>query len=163
LGSNLQNPIEQIRFALAALRDLPRSRFVASSPLYRSIPLGPVDQPDYVNAVAAVDTELPPHTLLRELHALERNQGRVRTGVRWGARTIDLDLLLYGDFECQSAELTLPHPGMCQRNFVLYPLSEIAPELRLPDGRALCSLLRDCAAEGLLRIETSLETRADRT
>lgn len=148
LGSNLNNPLAQIRSALAALDMIPATCCVAHSSLYRSKPLGSSDQPDYVNAVAALDTRLSAHDLLQELHALEAHHGRVRTE-RWGPRTLDLDLLLYGDQSYSSERLTVPHPGLPQRDFVLYPLHEIAPELDIPGAGSLRRLMEVCAPTGL--------------
>ncbi|HFC54224.1 MAG TPA: 2-amino-4-hydroxy-6-hydroxymethyldihydropteridine diphosphokinase [Gammaproteobacteria bacterium] len=141
LGSNLQDPVRQVRCALLALKQLPGTRVVASSSLYRSPPLGDKPQPDYINAVAALDTVLEPHRLLDELQALERRQGRRRGGERWGPRTLDLDLLLYGDLRINTRRLTVPHPGLVERAFVLYPLHEIAPDLHLGAAGPLADLV----------------------
>jgi len=132
LGSNLGDPQSQLRRALEALAEVPGSRLVRVSALYRSEPLGPPGQPDYLNAVAVLETTLRPLELLAALHAIEERQGRVRAE-RWGARTLDLDLLLYGDLALDSPALTLPHPEMINRSFVLQPLAEVAgEELHLP-------------------------------
>lgn len=155
LGSNLDEPLAQVRRALAALTTLPRSRRVAHSSLYRSRPLGPSGQADYINAVAAVDTELDPEELLAELQRLERAQGRRRDGERWGPRTLDLDILLFGDTVMSSPELVIPHPGLQEREFVLYPLQEIAPGLCLPDGSTLAEWVGRCPDNGLVRLEES--------
>ena len=127
LGGNLDQPAARIRQARAALALLPNTREAAFSRLYRSAPMGPADQPDYVNAVMALDTELEPIALLDHLQAIENAQGRVRLGERWGPRTLDLDLLLYGDLHLDDPRLTLPHPRMRERAFVLRPLADIAP------------------------------------
>ena len=148
LGSNLDDPVRQLQRAWAALAHVPQTQRVACSRCYRSAPLGPQDQPDYVNAVAAIDTELAPEALLDALQAIETAQGRVRLR-RWGPRTLDLDLLLYGHEVLATPRLTVPHPGLAERNFVLYPLAELAPDLVLPDGRTLAELLAQCAAAGL--------------
>lgn len=148
LGSNLDNPAEQLRRALTALVRLPQTRLAGCSRFYRSAPLGPQDQPDYVNAVAALDTELAPEALLDALQAIEAAQGRVRLR-RWGPRTLDLDLLLYGDDILATPRLTVPHPGLAERNFVLHPLAELAPDLVLPDGRRLAALLTQSDHAGL--------------
>ena len=150
LGANLQDPAAQVRRALEELGSISRSRLLDRSPLYRSPPLGPADQPDYVNAVAALETELDPLDLLAELRAIERRHGRQRDGSRWGARTLDLDLLLYGDRILDTPELTLPHPGLHERAFVLYPLFDVAPELQVP-GRGGVRELRQ--GLGDVRIE----------
>lgn len=141
IGSNLNDPVAQVRQAFRALAELPASRLIACSPLYRSAPVGgPPDQPDYVNAVAALDTALNPDKLLIALQAVESRQGRVRT-VRWGPRTLDLDVLLYGSLQRDDPRLTLPHPRLRERAFVLYPLYDIAPDLTLPGGDPLSELL----------------------
>ena len=150
LGSNLAEPEHQLKQALAALAGLPQSRLIATAPLYRSAPMGPQDQPDYLNTVAALDTGLEPLQLLDALQAIEQRQGRVRDGERWGARTLDLDLLLYGDRVIDTPRLQVPHPGLGQRNFVLYPLYDLAPQLRLPDGRSVEQLRRACSDEGIV-------------
>jgi 2-amino-4-hydroxy-6-hydroxymethyldihydropteridine diphosphokinase len=137
LGSNLDDPELQLRRAIEALRCIPESRLTAVSRLYRSKPMGPAEQPDYVNAVAMFDTCLEPLPLLDALQAIETAQGRVRSGERWGARTLDLDLLLYGAEVIALPRLQVPHPGLPLRNFVLQPLFDLAPELTLPDGVTL--------------------------
>ena len=148
LGSNLDNPAEQLRQAQTALARQPGIHLAACSRFYRSAPLGPQDQPDYVNAVAALDTELAPEALLDALQAVEAAQGRVRLR-RWGPRTLDLDILLYGDAVLATPRLSVPHPGLAERNFVLHPLAELAPDLVLPDGRTLAELLAQCDSAGL--------------
>ncbi len=149
LGSNLDDPQGQLRRAVEALRSLPESRLTAVSPFYRSRPMGPADQPDYVNAVAMLDTCLEPLALLDALQAIEQQQGRVRTGARWGPRTLDLDLLLYGTERIDHPRLSVPHPGMRERSFVLRPLADLAPELVLPDGTPLTEWLAACSEDGL--------------
>lgn len=153
LGSNLGDPAGQLRSALRALAALPETRLAARSSLYRSAPLGPVDQPDYVNGVAALETFLTPLALLERLNAIEAAQGRVRDGQRWGPRTLDLDLLLYGDERIDSPRLSLPHPGLGQRDFVLVPLYEIAPDLTLPWGEPLKERVAACGGGGLRLLE----------
>jgi 2-amino-4-hydroxy-6-hydroxymethyldihydropteridine diphosphokinase len=140
LGSNLEEPLRQIRRALGALAGLPETRLVKRSSLYRSKPVGPLGQPDYVNAVACVETSLSPHDLLSELQALETAQGRRRDGPRWGARTLDLDILLYGALRLDDERLTIPHPRMTERAFVLVPLREIAPALVVPGAGRVADL-----------------------
>lgn len=147
LGSNLDNPLNHIQQALVELAQLPQTRLLGQSRLYRSKALGPV-QPDYINAVALLDTQLAPLALLDQLQALEQAHRRVRLE-HWGPRTLDLDILLYGDQQIASERLTVPHPFMTQRSFVLYPLADISPALQLPDGRPLAELLRLCPADGL--------------
>jgi len=144
LGSNLNNPSEQLKKAgrqIAALAGI--ERFFMSS-LYQSAPLGPKNQPHYVNAVAEIDTSLSPDDLLAELMQIEALLGRVRSGERWSARIIDLDILLYGDKTINSARLTIPHPGLYERAFVLYPLHEIAPHIEIPGYGSLSQLLMTC-------------------
>ena len=132
LGANLEHPVAQVQQAAAALDELPGCRLVALSSLYRTAPVGvPGEQPDYINAVAAVDTELPPLAMLQALLALEQRFGRARHTVL-APRTLDLDLLLYGNTVLDTAELQLPHPRLHLRAFVLVPLAEIAPALSLP-------------------------------
>ena len=152
LGSNLAEPLAQLHGALAALAALPQSQLLGRSSFYASDPLGPADQPRYVNAVAALDSELTPLQLLDALQAIELNQGRERKAERWGPRTLDLDILLFGDLMLDEPRLRVPHYHMHARAFVLYPLAELAPDLRLPDGRALPALLAACPFEGLERL-----------
>jgi 2-amino-4-hydroxy-6-hydroxymethyldihydropteridine diphosphokinase len=149
VGSNLNDPLQQVNNAIALLHELKDTRFLAASRLYCSRPLGPADQPDYVNAVVAVDTHLPPLALLDELQALETRQGRARTGQRWGPRVIDLDLLLYGEQTIATARLIVPHPGLHQRSFVLYPLYDIDPGLNIPGQGPLAELVARCKADDL--------------
>ncbi|WP_136066867.1 2-amino-4-hydroxy-6-hydroxymethyldihydropteridine diphosphokinase [Modicisalibacter radicis] len=130
LGSNLDDPVRQVERARDELDDLPLTRRLACSPLYRSRPFGPQDQPDFVNAVASVTTRLSPLALLDQLQALEQRHRRVRQR-HWGPRTLDLDLLLFAGRHLASARLTLPHPGLLERAFVLIPLADIAPDLAL--------------------------------
>lgn len=131
LGSNLDNPAAQIERAFELLAAVPDTEFVARSSLYRSAPFGPVEQPDFVNAVAKMLTFLNATALLQHLQGIERAQGRVR-GARWGPRVLDLDLLVFSDQEIDESDLKVPHPGIAERNFVLLPLREIAPELVIP-------------------------------
>lgn len=149
LGGNLDDPAARLRAARAAIAVLPGVQELAFSSLYRSAPLGPSDQPDYVNAVMAVATTLAPLDLLDALQALEAACGRVRVGERWGPRTLDLDILLYGHEILASERLTVPHPGIGEREFVLYPLREIAPELEIPGLGPLAELARRCPRRGL--------------
>jgi len=153
LGSNLGDPARQVRIALAALASLPGTRLVASSALYRNPPMGPVDQPDFVNAVAGLLTTLSAEELLRALQAIEDAQGRLRGGPRWGPRMLDLDLLIYGDTRLESETLTLPHPGLAERPFVLIPLLEVAPGLRIPGGARIALLAATTDGGGLARLE----------
>jgi len=143
LGSNLGDPQQQVNQALLELAALPDCELLQHSQLYRSDPVGPQDQPDYINAVAKLRTRLQPEALLDQLQALERSHHRVR-GQHWGARTLDLDILLFGDLQIDSARLNVPHPYMNKRSFVLYPLQEIAPDLRLPNGNSINQLIAEC-------------------
>jgi 2-amino-4-hydroxy-6-hydroxymethyldihydropteridine diphosphokinase len=131
LGSNLDGPAGQLRRAFVELAELPYTQLIRHSPLYGSKPVGPPDQPDYVNAAAMLQTSLNAHSLLDELQAVEQRHGRERAD-RWGPRTLDLDLLLYGDERIDSPRLQVPHPQMHRRAFVLVPLHELAPDLELP-------------------------------
>lgn len=144
LGSNQGDPVQHVQTACTALRALPHSELISCSSLYRSAPMGPQDQPSYINAVLALDTELAPEALLNQLQAIEQEHGRVRKAERWGPRTLDLDILLYGDQVIRSERLQVPHYHMHARAFVLYPLAEIAPALQLPDGTSLDTLLQNC-------------------
>ena len=139
LGSNLHTPREQLKRALNALAQLPQTQLMAVSSFYRSKPLGPQDQPDYLNAAVEISTALSPLALLDELQRIENEQGRVRLR-RWGERTLDLDILLYGDEIIQTERLTVPHYDMHNREFVIIPLAEIAPNLILPNGQKLAEL-----------------------
>lgn len=157
LGSNLATPCEQLRAALAALAALPESRLAAVSAAYASDPLGPPDQPRYLNAVAALDTRLAPLQLLDALQAIELAQGRERKDERWGPRTLDLDILLFGDRLIDEPRLQVPHYHLHARPFVLYPLADVAPaDLQLPDGRTLAALLAHCPFSGLERQREAL-------
>lgn len=131
LGSNLDDPVRHVETALAELDRLPHTRVVRRSSLHRTAPVGYADQPDFINAVAELETDLPPERLLDELQALEARHGRVRS-FRNAPRTLDLDLLLYGDLILETERLTVPHPRMRERAFVLEPLREIAPDLEIP-------------------------------
>lgn len=152
LGANLNEPLQQLQHAVAALQQLPASRLLQVSSFYGSKPMGPADQPDYVNAVAEITTGLQPELLLQQLQAIEQQQGRMRKAERWGPRTLDLDILLFGNQIIQTADLTIPHYGMKQREFVLYPLAEIAPDLILPCGTVLKTLLHIIPLNGLQKI-----------
>jgi 2-amino-4-hydroxy-6-hydroxymethyldihydropteridine diphosphokinase len=150
LGSNLQEPVEQLRRALQALARISGCTLETHSRLYRSRPMGPQDQPAYVNAVAQLSTVLAPPDLLDRLQALELAQGRERSAQRWGPRTLDLDILLYGDRRIELPRLRVPHPGLASREFVLYPLLEIAgPDLTVPGLGRLGELVARCARNAL--------------
>jgi 2-amino-4-hydroxy-6-hydroxymethyldihydropteridine diphosphokinase len=153
LGSNLANPSQQIKTAYDAIMQLANVQAIALSSLYHSPPMGPQDQPDYVNAVMAVVTSLAPIDLLHCLQQIENTQGRVRKAERWGARTLDLDLLVYGDQIIDLPDLTVPHRGLAERAFVLYPLHEIAPQLLIPGKGDIAALLSGCPINGLRRLD----------
>lgn len=144
LGSNLDQPIAQIMKALRALDNLPNSFLLSYSSIYSSDPMGDVQQEPYVNAVAKLSTQYSPIELLDQLQAIEQSQARVRIE-RWGPRTIDLDLLLFDHTIMTSERLTIPHYGLKDRDFVVVPLLEIAPTLRLPDGTLLEDCMSNCA------------------
>jgi 2-amino-4-hydroxy-6-hydroxymethyldihydropteridine diphosphokinase len=153
IGSNLDNPVAQVRAAIDCLAHIPQTRLQQASPLYRNPPMGPADQPDYVNAVGAIDTALAPSILLSELQALEADAGRQRNGQRWGPRPLDLDILLYADLRQATPTLTIPHPGLPSRAFVLYPLADIAPGLDVPGHGPLASLLDGVDAATLALVD----------
>jgi len=146
LGSNLASPLTQVNAAIAALGTIPDSRIVAVSSFYRTPPLGPQDQPDYLNAVVALETTLAPEALLDHTQRIELDRGRVRKAERWGPRTLDLDIMLFGDETIATPRLTVPHYDMKNRGFMLWPLFEIAPALRFPDGETLASVLEHLGA-----------------
>ena len=153
LGANLDEPTAHVRRAFDDLAVLPESALTARSPLYRSAPLGPIDQPDYVNAVVALETRLLPLELLAALRRIETDHGRRRDGTRWGPRVLDLDLLLYGDLVLAGDELTLPHPGLHERAFVLYPLSDVAPALVIPGHGPIRRLRENLQHPAIERLE----------
>ncbi|HET7174888.1 MAG TPA: 2-amino-4-hydroxy-6-hydroxymethyldihydropteridine diphosphokinase [Gammaproteobacteria bacterium] len=132
IGSNLDGPAAHVTRAFDDLSRLPDTRVIARSPLYMSPPMGPQGQPDFINAVAALETGLGARVLMQALLGIESRHGRHRDGTRWGPRSLDLDLLLYGDTVSDAPELVLPHPGIHERAFVLYPLADIAPGLVIP-------------------------------
>lgn len=150
IGSNLSDPELQVRRALSELAGLPRTRLAACSALYRTAPVGPQDQPDFVNAVVRLETALDPVALLAALQGVERLHGRVRDGTRWGPRTLDLDILLYGGERIALPGLTIPHPEIASRAFVLVPLADVAPpDLQVPGRGALAELLAACPRGGI--------------
>ena len=152
LGSNQENPALHLQRAVDDMDSLPTMTVSGFSKLYRSVPLRgeavPVDQPDYFNAAVSVETDLSPDDLLTALQTIENSHGRVRS-VRWGPRTLDLDLLLYGDDIIETERLTVPHYQMHVRNFVLYPLLDLSTTLHLPDGRSISGLAEAAGKEGL--------------
>nr|WP_318379135.1 2-amino-4-hydroxy-6-hydroxymethyldihydropteridine diphosphokinase [uncultured Enterobacter sp.] len=146
IGSNLASPLEQVNAAITALGEIPHSQIVARSAFYRTPPLGPQDQPDYLNAAVALDTTLDAEALLDHTQRIELAQGRVRKAERWGPRTLDLDIMLFGDEVINTPRLTVPHYDMHNRGFMLWPLFEIAPEVLFPDGTPLACVLTQCGA-----------------
>lgn len=152
LGSNLKNPISQIQQAFEELKQLPGTCVMKQSSLYQSAPVGRLDQPDFINAVALIETYLAPHDLLNALLAIEQNHGRVRESLN-APRTLDLDILLYDDLQCHDEKLTLPHPRMLQRAFVLKPLMEIAPDCHIPSHGHIAPLLATCNGQHLKQIK----------
>lgn len=152
LGSNLDEPLSQIKEAIEQLKQIQSVDFISVSSFYSSAPMGPQDQPDYINAVAEVSTSLGAEQLLDELQEIENKQGRVRLQ-RWGARTLDLDILLYGEEVINTERLTVPHSGISERNFVLYPLSDLVdPDFKLPMLGEISELLKACPMTGIKRL-----------
>ena len=141
LGSNLQNPKAQLERAILQLKALANTTLIQHSSFYQTQPVGPQDQPDFINAVVKLNTTLSPQDLLTALQAIENKQQRVRTR-RWGARTLDLDILLYGDQTVNTPTLTIPHLHILDRDFVLIPLLEIAPDVKLPSGQYVKMIVR---------------------
>jgi len=153
LGSNLADPHAQVERALEALSDLPHTRLLRRSRLYRSAPWGRADQPEFVNAVAQVQTEFSARALLDALLAIERGAGRERGATRWGPRVLDLDILLYGDQLIDEPGLRVPHPHLHERAFVLLPLAEIAPDLSVPGRGRIAELARQIDPAGCRPLE----------
>jgi 2-amino-4-hydroxy-6-hydroxymethyldihydropteridine diphosphokinase len=151
-GSNLDGPERQVRAAVAEVGALSGTTLHVCSSLYRTAPLGPADQPAYINAVACFETTLAPHDLLDALNRLEAAHGRVRGGERWGARPLDIDILLYGERTIADARLTVPHAGLAAREFVLIPLCEIAPELDVPGLGRVRELAARFAPDSVIRL-----------
>ena len=150
IGSNLDDPLKHVKRAIAELQHLPKSRLLSSSRLYRSKPMGPANQPDYINAVVKLATELSPHALLDQLQTLEQQHQRVRDGQRWGPRTLDLDLLIYGNQLLNDERLVVPHAGLVERNFVLYPLRDVAEaQLEIPGQGVLQNIIKNVSDTGL--------------
>lgn len=152
LGSNLKTPEYQLSKAIAHTQALSDTVLCAASSVYRTAPVGVVEQPDFLNQVVAVDTKLSAVALLRSLLAIEDLMGRLRTQ-HWGPRVIDCDLLLYGDICVETDFLTLPHPHMTKRAFVLYPLAEIAPNLQLPSGQFVNVLCEAVSDQSIQKVE----------
>jgi 2-amino-4-hydroxy-6-hydroxymethyldihydropteridine diphosphokinase len=149
VGSNLDEPRRQVQSAFLRLAQVPGTRLVLTSGMYASKPFGPVVQPDFVNAAAAVLTQLTAKQMLEALRAIESDMGRPAHHERWGPRVIDLDLLAYARERSSDVQLMLPHPGIVERNFVLYPLAEITPDLEIPGLGRIAQLAGRVAPEGL--------------
>lgn len=160
LGSNLENPARQLQLAVTAISDWQHSTIAGISGVYSSAAVGPGEQANYLNAVLSLNTELSPAALLTELQSLENRQGRVRE-VRWGARTLDLDILLYDDLQVSTDTLEIPHPAMKERHFVVYPLAEITdPQSLLPCGTNIAALLTYCPRGDLTLTAITLQKSA---
>ena len=156
LGCNLGERLANLSSAVQALQDHPDCTNVVCSSVYETDPMGPQDQPDYLNAVVAMQTVLSSSALLSALQHIEHVHGRVRNGERWGPRTLDLDLLLYGDETIATPSLSVPHPGIAQRSFVLLPLAELAPRLVIPNKGPVSTLLSQCPQFGIRRLNSIL-------
>jgi len=165
IGSNLADPRMQVLGAMERIASVSNARLVLRSGLYGSRPMGPADQPDFVNAAVGILTRLEPPELLRELQALERAAGRPASRERWGPRILDLDLLVYDSLQSEDPGLRLPHAGVVERNFVLYPLAEIAPELEVPGIGRVIDLKRRVSPEGIwpLPLAAAASTSTTRT
>ena len=155
IGSNLDNPVAQVLEAVEEMEMIPDTILVARSSLYSGKPMGPEEQPDYVNAVVSLDTLLSADELYRALVSIEDLQGRTREGEKWGPRIIDLDLLLYGNTTIDTDTLTVPHPGMHERDFVIIPLEEIAGNVKIPGRGFLYSLINQCKSHSLKKLITA--------
>lgn len=151
LGSNLEDPAAQLARAVAELASLPNTLLAAQSPFYASRPVGPQDQPDYVNGAVWLQTDLAPHALLDELQRIEQLHGRERLR-RWGPRTLDLDLLIYGSQVIDDDRLTVPHRELANRDFVLQPLLDLEPDLTLPNGQSIRALRQQCPDNQLRKL-----------
>lgn len=149
IGSNLGEPLKQAQQAIEALNAIPSCRVAKTSSIYRSKPLGPQDQNDFLNMAVLLETELEPEALLDHTQRIELELGRIRKEERWGPRTLDLDIMLFGDRVINTPRLTVPHYGLKEREFMLYPLSDLAPELVFPDGETLSERLTLIPRNGL--------------
>jgi len=152
LGANLGEPVRTVRAALEDLDRLPACRLLRASSLYVTPPLGPPGQPDYINAVAELDCGLEAHVLLDELQAIEARYGRLRGGERWIARTLDLDILVFGDREIRDDRLTVPHAHLSERAFFLLPLAELAFTLAVPGHGLVAELLQGVSLAGIRKL-----------
>ena len=152
LGSNLDQPRQQLQQALEDIAQIPQTHLIQASPFYGSHAIGPGVQPDYINAAAHIETQLDADSLLSALQRIEQQHGRQRGSERWTARTLDLDLLLYGTDIIDTPSLQVPHPRLHERNFVLQPLADLDPELKLPNGQPIKTLLSRVSQDGLWRL-----------
>ena len=155
LGSNLGNRLENLQGGMDALFDAPGLTFVAVSPVYETVPVGGPEQPDYLNAVLMAETSLPARTVLDRCHGVEAALGRVRNEI-WGPRTLDLDLIVYGDEVSADPELTLPHPRAHERAFVLAPWHAIDPDATIPGRGAVADLLAAAGPAGVRRLDSAV-------
>lgn len=153
LGSNLDNPEQQVLTAINELRMTDGIDDMRVSSLYRTKPMAGMEQPDYINALVQLETSLTPEQLLDQCQSIELKHERDRSTGRWSARTLDLDIILYGQETIKTERLTIPHYGMYERNFVLIPLAELDPDLRLPDNTSIQDALTKITTEGLVKIE----------
>lgn len=160
LGSNLGDSLHTLESALTCLTQHAKITLLQVSSFYQSKPHGPKDQPDYINAVAEITTELGAIELLDTLQQIENTHHRKRTAQRWGPRTLDLDLLLYGDRCIHTERLTVPHPRIEERDFVLYPLAEITPTLTFPNGKSLRECLIRIPDTDLIKLEARYDPKA---
>ncbi len=149
LGSNMDSPHSQLDSALEAIAQHPHMQLSAVSSRYQTPPIGP-QQPDFINAAAELSTDLSPPALLDALQAIEQQQNRVRN-IHWGPRTLDLDILLYDNLVLESERLTIPHPRLSERAFVLVPLTDLNPQLALPSGETVAELLANCSQQGIVK------------
>lgn len=156
LGCNLGDRKATLNSAVDALENHQQCSDVVMSALYETDPMGPQDQPDYLNAVASVNTGLDAHRLLQFLQSIEQEHGRERDGTRWGVRTLDLDLLMFGDSVIDTPTLTVPHAGIAERSFVLYPLYDLAPELVIPGHGLITELMSQCRQFGIRRLDSTV-------
>lgn len=161
LGSNLSKPAEQVKSAIDNVAKIAQSQVTVISSLYLSKPMGPQDQDDYINAVIALETSLSAIELLDALQAIENAAGRVRKDNRWGARILDLDIILFGNEIFNTPRLTIPHYGMCEREFVLLPLAEISPELILPRGQSVKLLSQNIAKNSMVKLNLAHRNTAE--
>jgi len=157
LGSNIDEPRVQISTALVNIQAHEQISVQLCSHLYASAPMGPKNQPDYINAVCKVTTSLTPIELLDVLQSIEHDHGRKRVGERWGPRTLDLDILLFNNLSMDNDRLTLPHYGMAQREFVMVPLFEIEPDMMMSNGKSIASWVSQCSFERLKRLPGAVD------